>query len=249
MSYTVRKLISASLRKIGALEAGEPLSSDEGADALDALTGMVSLWSLETLMIPVTGVVTIDLVEGVSEYTIGIKSDPDADVLSHKQVARPEKIVSSFIRDESGTDYPVDAIYATGFANISRKANVSRASRMYVRTGWPLSTILFASAPYASDVLHLEVLSPLSTILPTSTLDTIIDMPPGFLEAITYGLALRLASEYGRQITSDLVGLAAQSKALIQRSNYKPSLLTVDNALLRNRRGSYSDHINGGYHG
>ncbi len=72
MATTVGDIIRSAMRKIGVLAAGEPLPANEGDDALQVFTQMVDAWTNETLLIPVVNVVTFQLTNDISEYTIGI---------------------------------------------------------------------------------------------------------------------------------------------------------------------------------
>jgi hypothetical protein len=63
-------------------------------------------------------------------------------------------------------------------------------------------------------------------------LDTEIELPPGYEDAIIYNLSVRLAPEYGKPMRADLVGLAMDSKANVKRSNMTPQIMEVDDALL-----------------
>ena len=145
MATTVGDIIRSAMRKIGVLAAGEPLPANEGDDALEVFAQMVDSWSTETLLIPVVNVVTKVLVENQPEYTIGIYPEPVPDPLpsNHIETARPERILSAFIRDRYETDYIQEIIDVKTFSRISRKTNASRPSRFYIREGWPMNTILF----------------------------------------------------------------------------------------------------------
>lgn len=48
----ISDIIRSSMRKIGVLDAGDPLDAGEGSDALDAFKNMVDAWALEPLLIP-----------------------------------------------------------------------------------------------------------------------------------------------------------------------------------------------------
>ncbi len=228
------------MRKIGVLASGEPLPADEGDDALVVFRQMVDSWANETLLIPVVGVVTFPLVLDQAEYTIGIYPDaviPD----NHIETARPQKIISAFLRDGTGTDYPQEIITVQTYDSISRKSNASRPSRFYVRQGWPLDTILFESVPYDNETLHLSVIQPLTDLLPVIGLTEEINLPPGYERSLTYNLCLELADEYGKQVTPLIVTNAVESKKWLKRQNYRPITLKVDRALTDNEkaRGTY----------
>jgi hypothetical protein len=236
MARTVGDIIRASMRKIEVLAAGEPLPADQGPDALETFTQMVDSWALETLLIPTVNVVTHQLVVGASEYTIGIyPTAPIPD--THIETVRPEKIISMFIRDSAGTDFHLRAMEANQYSLISRKTTEARPSRMYVRQGWPLDTILFDTVPYADETLHLEVVQPLSSILPTAKLTDVINLPPGYEKTLVYNLAIDLADEWGGNITPSIATNAVEGKKLLKRSNYRDIVLRVDRALSDKRKG------------
>lgn len=239
MTTTVGDIIRSSMRKIGVLAAGEPLPANEGDDALQVFAQMVDAWTNETLLIPVVNVVTFQLTNDVSEYTIGIYPEPNPDPLpiNHIETARPEKILAAFIRDQYDTDYIQEVIDVKTFSRISRKTNASRPSRFYVREGWPLNTILFESVPYASETLHLEVIQPLSEILPVACLTEVINLPPGYERALIYNLCLDLADEWGKQPSAAVATHAVEGKKWLKRNNYRDLVLGMDRAVATQRKG------------
>lgn len=245
MAQTVGDLIRSAMRKIGVLAAGEPLPPDEGDDAKQVFSQMVGAWSLESLLIPVVSVVTKQLIIGQSEYTIGIY--PSATIPdSHIETARPEKIVSAFIRDAYNTDYPQEVIESKTFTRISRKTNSSRPSRFYVRKGWPMNTILFESLPYTDETLHLELIQPLSAYLSTAGLTDVINLPPGYEQVLIYNLCLELAPEWGKQITPLIATQAIEGKKRIKRANYRKLVLGMDRAVYNQQRAKGTYIINDG---
>ena len=240
MSQTVGDLIRSALRKIGVLGAGEPLPPEEGDDAKQVFAQMVSAWSLESLLIPVVSVVTKKLIIGINEYTIGIYPGltiPD----NHIETARPEKILAAFIRDAYDTDYIQEVIDVKTFSRISRKTNSSRPSRFYNRKGWPMNTILFESLPYTDETLHLEVVQPLSIYLSTASLTDVVNLPPGYEQVLIYNLAIMLADEWGKDITSAVATIAIDGKKRIKRANFRKLVLGMDRAVYNQQRakGSY----------
>lgn len=245
---TTGDIIKAAMRKIGVLAAGEPLPADEGNDALDTFTDMVDAWSNESLLIPVVGTVQKQLIQGQVEYTIGIYPEPRPDPLpaNHIETSRPEKILSSFIRDPQGTDYLLEVMYSKNYSEIGRKTNEARPSRFYVREGWPLNTILFDAVPYADETLHLEVLQPLSEILPTACLTDVINLPPGYRRSIIYNLAMDLADEWGKDPSRMVAVTSVESKKWLKRNNYRPLMLRMDRALTIPRRAKGTYDINSG---
>lgn len=239
MATTVGGIIRSAMRKIGVLAAGEALPPDEGDDALVVLRQMIDAWTLEKLLIPTNSVVTKVLFDSISEYTIGIYPSPQPVPLpdSHIETARPESILAAFIRDGHATDYILEVIDVETFSRISRKTNQSRPSRFYFRNGWPMKTILFESLPYNDETLHLEVIQPLSELLPAIGLTEVINLPPGYEKALIYNLAIELAPEWGKEVSNVVGILATDGKKLIKRSNYQTVVLGMDRAVATQRKG------------
>jgi len=236
------------MRKIGVLAAGEPLPANEGDDALKVFAQMVDAWTNETLLIPVVSVVTHQLTINQSSYTIGVYPEPKPDPLpdNHIETARPVKILSSFIRDQYDTDYLVTPMAVTTFSGISRKTNESRPSYIYMREGWPLNELIFDSLPYDSETLHLEVIQPLSGILPIACLTEVISLPPGYERALIYNLCLDLADEWGKQVSNTIAIHATEGKKWLKRNNYRDIALRVDPAIASRQSGYGTYDITGG---
>lgn len=245
MTITVGGIIKNSLYDINVLASGGALPPDEGNDGLEILRQMVSGWALETLLIPVVNVVTKQFVDGESVYTIGIYPDPTPPD-THIETPRPEKILTSFIRDNQGTDYYLESMDNQTFAEISRKTNVARPSRYYVREGWPLNTISLESIPYANETLHLEVVQPLEALLPMIGLTEEINLPPGYERALRLSLNFELAPRYGKELSQLLATQAVTSKKLIKRSNYRDLVSGMDRAISSRHKGFGTYIINQG---
>lgn len=240
---TVGDIIRSSMRKIGVLASGEPLPPDEGDDSLKVFASMVDAWTNETLLIPTINVVTHPFVDNQAEYTIGVYPEPVPVPLpdNHIETARPERIISAFIRDSYGTDFPQEIIDVKTYDRISRKTNASRPSRFYVRQGWPLNTLLFEAVPYVDETLHLSVVQPLSGILPAASLTEVINLPPGYERALIYNLCLDLADEWGKEVSRTVAVQAVEGKKWLKRNNYRPIVLGMDRAITTPNRakGTY----------
>jgi len=240
MATTVGDIIRSAMRKVGVLAAGEPLPADEGDDALKVFTQLVDSWTNETLLIPVVNVVTKQLIDGVSSYTIGVYSGDEAPDY-HIETARPERIISAFIRDSSGTDYHLKEMNSDQYSRLNIKDSVARPARFYLRKGWPTNEILFESIPYAGETLHMEVVQPLSEVLPAASLTEEINLPPGYERALIFNLCLDLADEWGKSPSAAVATHAVEGKKLLKRNNYRDLILRVDKAISTTRRsmGTY----------
>jgi hypothetical protein len=226
---TGRDLITASLRKIGAVAPGESISASEATDGLAELNRMLSTWSTESLLVYTeTQEAAFTLTPGDGTVTLGTSGDI---------TTRPVKVTRAAIRDGS-IDYPMDILTSGQYAGISNKSQTGIPRALFDDGGYPQRTLYLYPVPSEAKSLLLFTLRPLTAI---ASLDTAVSLPPGYEDALVYNLAIRLATEYGRPISQEVGVTANDSKAAIQRANYRPSLLGVDPALLpAGRRNIYT---------
>jgi len=237
---TIRNIIESALLKINALDPGESINGNEAGQNKDALYQMVDAWSNENLLVPVTTVITHPLVVDETEYTIGVYGSLPIPT-THIETPRPQQILSAFIRDSQGTDYSVTEMAYNQWSSITRKTNIARPSRYYKREGYPSDTLIFETNPYQADVLHLEAILPFTAILPVSTLNDVVALPPGYEQALVYNLAIDLAGSYGKDIGQFLFRRAEELKMMLKRQNLKLPTMEADRGL-QTRRGSYGEY-------
>lgn len=208
---TAADIIRRSLRLIGALAAGETPSATEQADALDALNSMLDAWRTESLMVYALRTETLPLT-GASSYTIGSGGDLN--------VERPVKIESAYQRID-GVDYPVAVASKQAYDGLAAKATAGDpASWLYYEPSYPLGRVHLYPVPASGD-LHLTVWTPLTAFAASDE----VALPPGYREAITYQLAMRLAVEYGRAAPPEVVAIGSAAKADIKRANARVPLM------------------------
>lgn len=222
---TGRDLVSASLRLIGALAPGESLASSEATDGLSALNRMLSSWSTEELLIYARVREEFTLTPSTASYTLGTGGD--------FSTTRPLRIDEALLRDETQTpavEYPVRILSLAEWASIRLKGvSYDRVTALYAEGTYPLETLNLYPMPSAAHKLVLWSWKPLTEV---STLDTAVAFPPGYEEALVYGLALRLTPEYGKAVPDAVAIVAVEAKANIKRMNHRPQYLRVDEALI-----------------
>jgi hypothetical protein len=98
---TALQLVTSSLRKLGAVAAGEAPDADEQADALAALNQIVESWNLQGLALYRRENVAYSLVPSQQVYTIGSGANFNG--------ARPITINGAFVT-RGGIDYPVEVL-------------------------------------------------------------------------------------------------------------------------------------------
>lgn len=210
---TATEIIRRSLRLIGAIAGGETPSSTEQADALEALNAMLDSWRTESLAVYAFRDETLTL-DGSASYTIGTGGNLNT--------TRPVKIESAHER-VGDTDYPVKLASAAAWYGLAAKSTTSDVAEwLYYEPAYPLGT-LYLYPKATTGVLHLVTWVPFTAFAASDS----VALPPGYQDAITYHLALRLAPEYGRPVTPELAAMARAAKDNLQRVNFRPPLMST----------------------
>lgn len=226
---TARELVTSSLRLIGAIAPGDSIAASEAVDGLSTLNALIDSLSNENLLIHVvTRETSIALNPPVAEYTIGTGGS---------LTTRPIKIEYATIQESGLTvEHPLKMLSLSEWVNIRDKDTQSSIPHsIYEDGGFPLRTVHLYPAPSVAHDLNLYTSRPLTQL---TTLDTSLSLPPGYERMLRYNLAIDLAPEYGRSVSAEIAKAASESKDAIKRTNYKPSYLRCDEALLG--RGSFN---------
>lgn len=226
---TVRDLIRGSLRLLGAIAQGETPSAEEQADAFSALIDMLGSWSTESLLIFNKGREVFPLVSGQQSYTMGPSGNFNT--------VRPLKIEDALLQIQGSNptfELPIKIVNQDEWVSISVKTMPSTIPiNLYVEDTSPLATLNLWPIPSVASNLILYSWKPLDTF---ASVDSDLDLPPGYAKALRYNLALELAPEYGREPSASVLSGAIESKENIKRMNIKPTFLKMDEAVLpRNR--------------
>jgi hypothetical protein len=214
---TGREWIAAALRKIGVIASGDALGADEATDGLAEGNRMLSSWSTEGLIIhAITEESPLTLTAGDATVTLGASGDI---------TTRPISIEKAIIRDGSFDTSPLRQLTVDEYAAISDKSTQSTYPySFYDDGGYPQRTLKLYPVPSAAKSLILWTKRPLTQI---STLDTSISLPDGGEDMLVYGLAVRLAPEYGKAVPDAVAMIAQESKANFKRANHRPAYLKI----------------------
>lgn len=196
---TARTIITKALKKNGVLNVGENPSASEASDGLSSLNALVSSWSNESLLIYSRQSENFALTSGQASYTIGTGGNFNT--------TRPLQILTAFTRIGS-IDYPISIIPQTAFDKISQKSiSNSIPEVMTYDASVPLGTITIYPVP-TTGTLHIRSEKQLTSF---TTLDTDVDLPPGWERALVYNLAIEDAPEYGQPIDPGVYEIASSS--------------------------------------
>ena len=205
---TARDIISSALKKIGVLATGQAVEAEDAADGLSELNRMIDSWSAAGMPIFHVTPETFNLAAGVSSYEIGAGGDFDT--------SRPIAIVSSFIRDVNGHDYPVMVRPTSEYWPLGEKSTQSRPKYLFYDPVYPRGVIYVYYTPAEAEAIYLLCRKPLVDL---ATLATAVSFPEGYERAFIYNLAVELAPNYGRKIPQLVAFNAQQSLGVITGRN------------------------------
>jgi hypothetical protein len=91
---------------------------------------------------------------------------------------------------------------------------------VYLNSDFPLASLFFFPNPSQAGALHLWTDSLFSAF---ATVNTVVNLPQGYVRALKWNLALELAPEYNKTITPALAMAARDSKAVLKALNATPT--------------------------
>lgn len=218
-AITALDLISRSFRLINVLAAGETAESDDAVDGLSVLNELLDNWSTERISVYGIANEAYDLQAGVKTYTYGPGGDFNADRPVH--IRDPFSIVD-------GVSRQIKLVPQEIYDRITLKDQPgSWPDRALFVNSYPLAEITFWPVPTAVVSVQIPVSRQLTHI---NDLTTIILLPPGYLRALRYSLAVDLWPEYSNASTdiNTIKSIAIGSKADIQRNNQTDPIATFD---------------------
>jgi hypothetical protein len=228
---TANELISRSLKTIGVLAAGETADSDSVADALVVLNNMVDSWGTSRLTIYEVVRNVFNLTSSTQEYTIGTGGTFD--------IARPVWIErASIITDRNDAaaqkiELPIRGpLTVRQWQEVAIKGTTSTfPTEFFYDKAWAAGLAKISVWPVPDNSNPQLVLYVPTAVTQFSDLTTAYTFPPGYEEALRYQLAMRLAQEFGAQVTPILAQLASDALADIKRVNISDETLGIDPSL------------------
>ena len=187
-SITRDDIIKRALRLIGALAQGETPTTDQVTEAAVALNGLVKAWQADGMPLWAIKERTVPLVASQASYTLS--------------APKTLKVLQAFNRSTtSNVDIPMRIITKEEYNRLGNKTSSGNPIQVYhdprrdnsILYVFPVPT----STEAANNTIHIIYQAPYEDF-DASTDNP--DFPQEWYDAITYGLACRLAPEYGLPI-------------------------------------------------
>lgn len=240
-------IIKRALRLSNNLASGETPSSAEAEDGLNALNGMIDAWQTERLMIYTIQRVTQDALGNTLAFTPGQQSYAVGQGVQTQypqfNIPRPPRIegVSTIYlaNPQQPLEIPVLMLNKDQWAAIPVK-NIQSTIPLecWNDLAFPNMILNFWCVPSIVNNVALYCWNALSFF---PDLNTKLSFPPGYIEAVVYSLAIRLAAEWTPDIPipQSLPPLAASAVAKIKALNQPLLYLKCDAALTNPQGGQY----------
>lgn len=200
---TVLDIVKDAMQECGVLTKTETPTSEEAQTGLKRLNRMISSWSNTGTLQFERVTESFALTDLDFSYTIGSGGDFNT--------VRPTKIVQAHVR-QNNIDYNLDIVTDKVYQGVVYKSIGGLPKRLNYTNEYPLATINIYPAPSGTYTLFITSEKPLTSY---ATINTTVDLPPGWIDALTDNLAVRLSSIYGQPVDPELKALASQGKAMI----------------------------------
>ena len=225
-------IITDALQDLGVLSAGKSPTADDYSTCLRRLNKLLSLWSIDGLMVPYRTQVTHSL-NGAESYTIGPGGDIDT--------VRPTFIESAYTTHQT-RDYPLHVSHdRSEYDRIYDKSIIGVPRLVYYEPQVPLGRIFIWYVGDGTYTLKLSTRGQLETF-PDTTTD--VDLAPAYELALEYNLSILLAPIYETTVSAEVAAAAKDSLVKIKRLNRQAPKMVYPRGI-PGGRGRYN--INAGY--
>jgi hypothetical protein len=214
MPVTIDDLLRSSFRCIGQLLPGFGHSPSERVDALFILNAMLDSWATDDLNAFCSVIQAFTLIADQGTYTVGPSGDWDGN--------RPTEIDQATLVVLTNPVQPLrldlELVKADRWQQIKLQLTASTLpTTLWYNPTLTLGTINIWPVPTTANQVELLSTQQLAGGFTLGT--TIFTAPPGYLDAVRYQLAIRLAMEWDKPLKPGVVALATEALAKIQRLN------------------------------
>jgi hypothetical protein len=234
---TVLDIIKSARRLLNIDAVGDACSNAEAQNTLSILNLMMDNWKTQQFAMYMIKTSPFVVASNTASYTIGYGGTWDT-----TPDQRPVRIESAFCRSTSGilnVDFKMVQISNKNYQDLPLKGfTTSYPTHFLYVPDYPFGVITLYPVPGAVLTAYLSMWSQFETF---SELSDEIELPPGYLQAIKYNLAVEMSPEYG--VPDGVLGrvrpLAEKYLDDIKRVNQEPRYMKFDSALI-NGGGRFS---------
>jgi hypothetical protein len=219
---TALDLIREAFEELNVFLPGEQIPAADGAKGLRVLNRLLGSWAQQHLTVPYRKreVFALSANRGgpTTPYTIG----PGGDFHTTRPPNRESLVRAGLLLgDSSNYEYAVPLFMPSAYETLSMKTQTSAFFQgVYYQPSHSAGFGAIYLWPVPDTALHSLVLYQDAILTTFPTLQTGINLPQGYEDALIYDLARRLATPYGRQVTPELTQKAMHALAVLKRANF-----------------------------
>lgn len=188
-NMTVGDLISAALRQMGIGLSGETATSQETNDTLEALEGLLKLWSVKGLKLWMRRDQSITLVASDKDYTLGPSGDVSMD--------RPVDVINAYLTDSNSNDIQMTSMGREEYRMLSDKTSTGTPNQFHYDPQLTNGTLYVWPVPDATAAaeytLHINYVKPIDDGDATTN---DLEVPPEWYLALKWNLAKEIMMEF-----------------------------------------------------
>lgn len=225
---TPRDIIGATHRLLGRVQAGDALSEAVFQDNLASFNRMIDSWSAERLSVYTTQDQTFTWPANTVSRTLG----PSGNFVGNRPVQLDDS--TYFLDATTGISYGIKIINQQQYNGIAVKTVTSTYPQViWLNPDVPDMEMFIYPVPTRALEWHFVSVT---EITQPATLGTTLVLPPGYLRAMQYGLAVELASEFGVAPPQNVARIAMASKRVIKRVNNPDDLMSLPYSIVGTRQ-------------
>jgi len=191
-SVTRDELIKGALRKIGVVAQGETPTATQITEAAFALNLLVKAWEADGMPLWALRTTPVPVVANKTTYTLGTAVTND--VVTDK----PLKVTQAWNRSTGNIDIPMRLLTKQEYNILGNKQTTGKPIQLYFEPLLNNSAISLFPIPSAAEVgqstIYIVYQRPFEDF---NSATDVPDFPQEWYDAVLYGLAVRLAPEYG----------------------------------------------------
>lgn len=221
---TALEVVAAAMQELNVLAQGEVPTSGDADFCLKKLNRMIDEWAGQERYVYNKSFTSYVLTPNLQPHTIG----PTGATFTVAQ--RPVKIENANLvlnTSVPSTNVPLNIRDDDWWAKVRVPGVTSTVpTDLYYSPDWPNGSLFLWPVPTFAYGLQLETWGILSQL---ATLQTVMNLPPGYANAVICSLAERIASGFGAQPSGTLVMEAKNARNAIQGNNLSsPRAMTLD---------------------
>lgn len=221
------ELITGALRLFGQLAEGETPSPETMSDALTAMNQMIDSWSAERLSVFTTQDQVFTWPSGKMSQSLG----PTGDFIGNRPISLDD---STYFRDPAtGVSYGVKIVNQQQYRCIAVKTVTSTYPQvLWLNTDMPNLRMFLYPVPTRALEWHFVSVTELTQPV---DLATSLSVPPGYLRAFRFNLAVEIATEFGVDPPKNVSRIAMAAKRVLKRVNNPGDVMSMPNMIMGNQ--------------